>query len=710
MSRPFWSWSSIEHHVRKIPPLFYLIAVLVVTSATVLPFVASDQFSSIAPASVTREQGLAWSFRPPADSAMGLLTLSPGDGSDAPDRSRLVLFEDGHPLSEAHAKHDDIRNLGDSRYSHWYKSILFSSSDGTPPTNGTHTYTYHAERRLSTWFQSIALLCAFLIYLRIAVSSLASRILGEMRTFFRRLDSGEIVEQVDIFRIFFFGYAVLLLLFAYYIHPIEDHYGANPELDFYVKRAALFGAGSFPDDPFRPALYTLLGGIAGHFFDGRYFIGCQAISIISGLLFIYCCYRIAVLLFDRNTALLLLIPLSLNVNVIAASVRAASDMLFQALIMLALLRIVHSAMAHRARLHDFLFLGVLFGLAFTTRYTAVFLMPVLVLYSLVIRRQIAASHLLAFCLATLITITPQLILNYYHFGAPFYNENWRNLALHYFGSRGSEVFFQYTKDYLTSEFINNPNYFLETARDYIYTFFDTQLPQILFGPADQDSVIALQRLMTFMMLLVIPVVLMKKMTTRGIAGHLLYTSYPVFMIVGIGASYSFEPRFVLPIIPFVFAYFFGGIHLLVDKRTANVCLGAVILFTLYGQLPAIGRFAGGHVRDDLYAAQWLRDHEGNRHVMGTSLFLGNHFSFPYTYLDATTAINNDQRYAERVYDTIRNDSPEYFIVNPVSAYGKTTPACLLNAPNETFPFLIPLTQIGSSIIYKIDYRKLPPPD
>jgi hypothetical protein len=338
------------------------------------------------------------------------------------------------------------------------------------------------------------------------------------------------------------------------------------------------------------------------------------------------------------------------------------------------------------------------------------LMPVLALYALVIRRQMTASHLLAFALATLVTITPQLILNYSQFGAPLYNENWRNLALHYFGARGSEVFFQYTKEYLTSEFIANPTYFLATALDYIYNFFTTQLPPILFGPSDNDTLIALQRQMTFMMLLVVPLALMKKMTTRGMAGHLLYNSYPAFMIVGIGASYSFEPRFVLPVIPFVFTYVIGGIHQLIDKRAAHVVLGAVILFTLYGQLPAIGQFAGDHVRDDLYAAQWLRDHAGNRPVMGTSLFLGNHFSFPYTYLDATTAIDDDQRYVERVYDTIRDNSPEYFIVNPVSAYGKTTPACLLTSPNETFPFLIPLTQIGTSIIYRIDHRKLPRSD
>jgi len=60
---------------------------------------------------------------------------SPGHG----DRSRMELFEDGRPLGPAHSRHDDIRNLGQGRYSHWGEQLYFSSSDGQDP-RGSHHY------------------------------------------------------------------------------------------------------------------------------------------------------------------------------------------------------------------------------------------------------------------------------------------------------------------------------------------------------------------------------------------------------------------------------------------------------------------------------------------------------------------------------------------------------------------------------------------
>ena len=57
--------------------------------------------------------------------------------SDLDGRSRLMLFEDGHELPHPHSDHDEIRDLGAGRYSHWGEAVFFSSSDNTnPSTNG----------------------------------------------------------------------------------------------------------------------------------------------------------------------------------------------------------------------------------------------------------------------------------------------------------------------------------------------------------------------------------------------------------------------------------------------------------------------------------------------------------------------------------------------------------------------------------------------
>jgi hypothetical protein len=57
--------------------------------------------------------------------------------SDMDGQSRLKLLEDGEALPYPHSKHDDIRDLGNGRYSHWGDVVYFSSSDNTDPlTNG----------------------------------------------------------------------------------------------------------------------------------------------------------------------------------------------------------------------------------------------------------------------------------------------------------------------------------------------------------------------------------------------------------------------------------------------------------------------------------------------------------------------------------------------------------------------------------------------
>ncbi|KAB2861890.1 MAG: hypothetical protein F9K39_12160 [Exiguobacterium chiriqhucha] len=62
------------------------------------------------------------------------------DSEEAPTRSLLMLYEDDHPLGPPHSKHDDIRERGGGRYSHWEEWILFSTSDNTDPNRNGRKY------------------------------------------------------------------------------------------------------------------------------------------------------------------------------------------------------------------------------------------------------------------------------------------------------------------------------------------------------------------------------------------------------------------------------------------------------------------------------------------------------------------------------------------------------------------------------------------
>jgi hypothetical protein len=74
-----------------------------------------------------------------------LATIDPRVPSDADIGSVLVVLEDGLPLARAHAGHDEIRQLGRGRYSHWSGTIYFATSDDSDPRTNGRSYT--AEER-----------------------------------------------------------------------------------------------------------------------------------------------------------------------------------------------------------------------------------------------------------------------------------------------------------------------------------------------------------------------------------------------------------------------------------------------------------------------------------------------------------------------------------------------------------------------------------
>lgn len=65
-----------------------------------------------------------------------------GDSNEQPTISTMHLFENGVELGPAHSVHQDIRDYGKGRFSHWGTTIYFSSSDNTDPATNGRKYTY----------------------------------------------------------------------------------------------------------------------------------------------------------------------------------------------------------------------------------------------------------------------------------------------------------------------------------------------------------------------------------------------------------------------------------------------------------------------------------------------------------------------------------------------------------------------------------------
>ncbi len=61
--------------------------------------------------------------------------------SDFDGASRIKVFEDGKALPHGKAMHDEIRNLGGGRFSHWGPHLFFSTSDNSDPRTNGRVYT-----------------------------------------------------------------------------------------------------------------------------------------------------------------------------------------------------------------------------------------------------------------------------------------------------------------------------------------------------------------------------------------------------------------------------------------------------------------------------------------------------------------------------------------------------------------------------------------
>ena len=73
-----------------------------------------------------------------------LATVEPSDGEDRPTASAVRLYEDGLQLGPPHEPHDEIRESGAGRYSHWRGKLYFSSSDGSDPRINGRSYEVRA--------------------------------------------------------------------------------------------------------------------------------------------------------------------------------------------------------------------------------------------------------------------------------------------------------------------------------------------------------------------------------------------------------------------------------------------------------------------------------------------------------------------------------------------------------------------------------------
>lgn len=120
--------------------------VLVDLSLYAIANLAPELSVQISPDQIAAEQGHAYIVQLAQYSMFPLVLAS--DNNEQPNRSRLELFRAGIPLGPDHAVHDEIRQLGNGRYSHWDTYLLFSTPANEDPRSSVSLYSIRAPRSL----------------------------------------------------------------------------------------------------------------------------------------------------------------------------------------------------------------------------------------------------------------------------------------------------------------------------------------------------------------------------------------------------------------------------------------------------------------------------------------------------------------------------------------------------------------------------------
>ncbi|MBS1964344.1 MAG: glycosyltransferase family 39 protein [Chloroflexi bacterium SZAS-1] len=253
------------------------------------------------------------------------------------------------------------------------------------------------------------------------------------------------------------GWAVALLM-ANRAHVTLSVPGAENDFRVFALRSAHL-VGAFPagiDDAARDGVlradgfynlgYPFLLWLVRPFTSDNPFLAARMIATLSGVLLLLAGWLLARRLLGRGVALLAVLLLALSPLAVQYSLYLGTDMPFAALCALVLALLVPQAQvratadaAHNSSLWQLAAAGLVAGAAFLVRHPGLLLLPFgwLVIWSAALadgKRQALLLPLLAFTLAFLLAITPQLAVNLRDTGTPLYSQQAKNVWQGMFGN------------------------------------------------------------------------------------------------------------------------------------------------------------------------------------------------------------------------------------------------------------------------------------
>lgn len=487
-------------------------------------------------------------------------------------------------------------------------------------------------------------------------------------------------------------------LLAWHGHPLEDTDSSNPELDNYCGQAHEIASGRIPRDVFHPLLFQALG--AGlHLLGIPVFRACQTVSVLSGGLFIMLTWLVARRFCSRFYSLLVALMVLAITTTWIASIRAASDMLFHCLALSSLLFCLKLLDENQRSLSTFLLAGTVIGAATSTRYQGAQLAIPLLLAVLLDRKNLRVAGILLAIAGCFLSGTPQMLVNRYHFGNPFHQENWRNVVAHWsvlggmpFSKKVNEATPE-EFDTLVEDFLRHPIERLSRQAGRIEQGILFDFPRALGGTSLGGMFLCFLFLMA-----------MVNGFSHPRKGRPLLFVFAI--VVGPFTLLFFPPnsRLLVSVFPVVLAGAFADLSRQIPGSGVRRSVLAILLVSFWmGQLETGRNYLLLSTRDDLESAAFIAQARPDATVLGTTRLLGNHVDFRYLPIDVLGPGGRTWRLCEGIFGALLEHRPDFVLVNTRMAFDFPAPPVLASAPNETFPFLLPAARFGESRVYRVDY-------
>jgi 4-amino-4-deoxy-L-arabinose transferase-like glycosyltransferase len=498
---------------------------------------------------------------------------------------------------------------------------------------------------------------------------------------------------------------LFLFFFGCVFHTFETV--GDPEDDSHVDHAEIFRSGQVAADPYRSVLYLLLAAAGGEML-GDTFTAARFLSTSLAWVFVLASYFVVKIAFGHKAGLFALVGSICNQHVVLNGLYVATDMTFAGLAALSLLYALKFNQIPKTSTAAIA--GVTFGLAYFTRYTAVYLVPTLAACLLWTARVPLRKRLwgaVLFSVSAAIALLPHFFLMVRTFGTPFFNEQWRVLAFKVYSnfdhSYNQEIPYDGWSSLLSDSLL-----------DIFVSWFTETWLFLCRGLMNLGGMHLAGAFFAVLFLLSCYSLVSSANRTR----ILVFSVVPVSLLVTSFFNLV-RPRYILIAIPLCYGLI-GHFLMTADggeekdagrpvrKQRRDLAV-FFLLVTVVSTCVALKGFVDAHPFEELKAARLLQRAYGTDIVvLGTGFHIQRHVDYTYERLPLAVKIEevDPPQYYARILPIVRESGATYVLIARATHLNRPRPL-LWGREGKSIPhYLKVVHRCREVVVYRVDRSRL----